>query len=227
MSHSIIEIRNEFDRLADVSNERWEQSKYFYNQILEHVPQNGRVLEIGCGTGTLTRMIAAKAKEVIALDIAPQMLSIAKTRSSNFQNISYIEDNFLTRTFSEEGFDFIVSIATLHHLPFEDALMRMRDLLKANGKIFILDLYKNIGIANFFLNGANLFISSGLNLINNKRLRSPKHVRDAWLEHEKFDEYMTVEEVKERTAKILPDAEIKKCLLWRYSLIWEKQNRKI
>lgn len=222
MSYPFAEIQNEFDRLADVSNEKWEQSKYFYKEILQHIPQNGRVLEIGCGTGTLTRMIAAKAKKVIALDLAPQMLSIAKARSSKFQNISYIEDNFMTRAFSEEGFDFIVSVATLHHLPFEDALTRMRDLLKPDGKIFILDLYKNIGVTNFFLNGANLFISSGLNLVYNKRLRSSKRVRDAWREHEKYDEYMTVAEVRERATKILPDVKVRKCLLWRYSLIWKK-----
>ena len=224
MSYSTAEIRNEFDRLADVYDEKWEQSKHFYGQIVKHIPQNGRVLEIGCGAGTLTRMMAERAKEVIALDLAPQMLAIAKTRSSKFTNISYFENDFMSWDFAEESFDFIASVATLHHLPFEDALTRMKRALKVGGEIFILDLYKNEGFVNLILSGVNISLLSLLNLRDFKRLRAPEVVRDAWREHEKFDEYMSVKEIRERAAKILPDVKIKKELLWRYSLVWQKRN---
>jgi SAM-dependent methyltransferase len=48
--------------------------------------------------------------------------------------------------FSGARFDLIASIATLHHLPLQQAFLRMKDVLRPNGTLLIHDLVADDGI---------------------------------------------------------------------------------
>jgi hypothetical protein len=65
-------------------------------------------------------------------------------------------------------------------------------------------------------------VSVGLRLIHHGRLLPRREVRDAWAAHERHDIYPTMTEVRALCARILPSAKIKKHLLWRYSIVWQK-----
>jgi malonyl-CoA O-methyltransferase len=75
------------------------------------------ILEIGCGTGFLTELLAAEYPEaqITATDIAPEMISVAQDKLAAFPNISYFiadgENLMLLRDLvgSELQFDLIVS----------------------------------------------------------------------------------------------------------------------
>jgi hypothetical protein len=47
-------------------------------------------------------------------------------------------------------------------------------------------------------------------------------VREAWAEHEQHDTFPTFAQVRQVCAELLPGAMVKKHLLWRYSIRWEK-----
>jgi len=51
------------------------------------VPRNGNVLDIGCGTGNITRSFASAGASVLGLDISPGMLSIARRKCSNASQV--------------------------------------------------------------------------------------------------------------------------------------------
>ena len=53
-------------------------------------------------------------------------------------------------------------------------------------------------------------------------MRPPMEDRQAWDEHGRRDRYPTLPVVRRAAAAILPGAEVRGHLLWRYSLIWEK-----
>jgi hypothetical protein len=44
----------------------------------------------------------------------------------------------------------------------------------------------------------------------------------AWAEHGRTDQYRTLSQVRQSCAMILPKAQIKRHLLWRYSIVWKK-----
>jgi hypothetical protein len=67
-------------------------------------------------------------------------------------------------------------------------------------------------------------VSVSLRLIHHGRLRPPREVRAAWAAHERHDTYPTMPEVHALCARILPGAKIKKHLLWRYSIVWQKNR---
>ena len=68
------------------------------------------------------RLLAQKAEHVLALDLSPQMISLARERSKQFTNIDFQVADVLPLEFSSGQFDCVASIATLHHLPMEDIL---------------------------------------------------------------------------------------------------------
>lgn len=60
--------------------DKW--ADYIVNILKQHGTTNGLVLELGCGTGTMTRKMAAKGYDMIGIDLSEEMLSLARQRSS-------------------------------------------------------------------------------------------------------------------------------------------------
>lgn len=54
------------------------------------VVPGGNALDIGCGTGSLTSMLASECSHVLGLDISPGMLSVAKERCSSLNNVELL-----------------------------------------------------------------------------------------------------------------------------------------
>jgi ubiquinone/menaquinone biosynthesis C-methylase UbiE len=117
-------IQADFDRLALLTGGSWNHNNHYHRFLLRQVPQHCRnALEIGCGSGMFARLLAQKAEHVLALDLSPQMISLARKRSKQYTNIDFQVADVQSPEFSTEQFDCIVSIATLHHLPMEGAAM--------------------------------------------------------------------------------------------------------
>ena len=119
-------------------------------------------------------------------------------------------------------FDCVASIATLHHLPIAETLTKMRDALRAGGVLVILDLYQEEGLADLLTSALAAPVDKALRLLKTGRLTQPAEVRDAWAEHGRHDSYLTLAEIRQICASVLPGARVKRHLLWRYSITWKK-----
>ena len=67
------------------------KDKFWKQKIIDRV-KGDSVLDLACGTGVLTRLIAKKLpkSEIVGVDITPGYLEIARKNSSNIANISFI-----------------------------------------------------------------------------------------------------------------------------------------
>src|SRR6185295_10544004 len=148
-------IQEDFDRIALVSDDGATHNDHYHNFLLRQLPANcQRVLEIGCGTGTFSRRLAARSEavsagiqsatgtHVLALDLSPEMIRLARERSAQFANLEFQLADVLQWPFPADSFDCIASIATLHHLPLSEALSKMKTALKPGGILLILDLFE-------------------------------------------------------------------------------------
>lgn len=83
------------------------------------LPEGGRILEIGTGTGHFSRAAAAAGYDVIGCDISPMMLKYAeaKAKQDGLNRASFIQTGFLGLPKDCGKFDAVVSGAALHHLP--------------------------------------------------------------------------------------------------------------
>ena len=216
-------IQADFDRIALLSKEGWDHNSHYHHFLLRHVPSScAEALEIGCGAGAFARLLAKRSNRVLALDLSPHMVQIARDRSGQCPNVDFEIADALAWEFPAGRFDCVVSIATLHHLPLEKMLAKMKDALKVGGALIVLDLFQTEGLSDTFTSALAMPVSVALKLVKSGRLREPREVREAWAEHGRSDFYLTLSQIHRVCAAILPGAKVRKHLLWRYSIVWRK-----
>jgi ubiquinone/menaquinone biosynthesis C-methylase UbiE len=106
-----------------------------------------RVLEIGCGTGTLTAMMAAEGATVTGIDASPAMLSEAekKVTAQNLQErvtLKYMDAALIGDRFPDASFDLIVSTLVFSEFPPDlqrFVLEACEKLLAPEGRLLIAD----------------------------------------------------------------------------------------
>jgi 2-polyprenyl-3-methyl-5-hydroxy-6-metoxy-1,4-benzoquinol methylase len=216
-------IRSDFDKLALLEGDGWNVNNHYHPFLLKHIPSPcGDALEIGCGTGSFARLLARQSKHVLAFDLSPEMIRIARARSQDFSQIDYQETDVLTWKFPRERFDCVVSIATLHHLPHETMFEKIKSALKPGGVLLVLDLYEAKSPTDKMLGAIAFRVHVVLKLLHTGHIREPRAVRDAWAEHGRNDTYLTLAQVRGICNCALPNAIVRRHLLWRYSIVWRK-----
>lgn len=216
-------VRKDFDRLAGLSEEGWDHNVHYHAFLLGRLPESrGAALEVGCGTGAFARALSERAERVTANDLSPRMVEIARDRSEGYSNVEYVVADASSWEFPNEHFDCGASIATVHHLPLEPTLREMRDTLKPGGTLPLLDLYRARSPADYPAGALGFSASLVLRRMKSGGRRESPELRRAWEEHGRSDTYPTLEEVRRVCNAIMPGAEIRRRLLWRYSVIWRK-----
>jgi SAM-dependent methyltransferase len=217
------QVRADFDRLARLHDDAWDHNRHHHGFLLARVPRPcGEVLEIGCGAGAFSHALAARAERVLALDLSPEMIRVAQAREPQRANIEFQLADASTWPFPFERFDCIASIATLHHLDPRVLLPRLRDALRPGGVLLVLDLVSDEGLLDLARSTLAVGVSGALRLVHTGRLRDPKEVREAWEEHGRGETYLRLSEVRDMCRELLPGAEVRRHLLWRYSIVWRK-----
>ena len=223
MAEATSDVRADFDRIALLAGDGWDHSSHYHDFLLRHVPSPCREsLEIGCGAGAFTRLLANSSERVLALDLSPNMIRLARERSARTPNIDFRVADVLALDLPAERFDCVATIATLHHLPAASVLPKLKRSLKAGGVLLVLDLFQPEGLLDAAANALALPLSLGLRLVRQGRLLPPRRVRRAWAEHGRHDTYLTLAQVREVCAEMLPGALVTRHLLWRYSVVWRK-----
>jgi SAM-dependent methyltransferase len=102
--------------------------------ILEgaHIGPSSKVIEVGCGTGLFTEMFALSGAEIIAVDLSPDLLTIARRR--HLPQVQFLERNFEDCNL-DGPFDAVIGSSVLHHLDLERSWPRMFSLLKPGGRL--------------------------------------------------------------------------------------------
>jgi ubiquinone/menaquinone biosynthesis C-methylase UbiE len=105
-----------------------------------------RVLDVGCGTGTLA--IAAKRRvgatgNVYGIDASPEMIARAGRKAKKAGlDIVFNKDTIEALPYPDAQFDVVLSTLMFHHLPRrmrEEGVREMRRVLKPGGRVLIVD----------------------------------------------------------------------------------------
>ncbi|HVH62024.1 MAG TPA: class I SAM-dependent methyltransferase [Candidatus Dormibacteraeota bacterium] len=200
--------------------EPWNHNFHYHRVLLERIPKPCRAaLDIGCGDGILAAKLASRAGYVTAIDKSGDMIAKARIRLGFYQNVSLIEGDFLAEPLPPESFDFVVAVAAVHHMPFEAAIQRMARLLEPGGVMAVVGLARN-GAPGAW----------GPSPVDYSRI-PPALIYSWWLQLRKGrwdsgapiqDPEMTYGQSRGSVRRLLPEAELQRRLLFRYTLFWRK-----
>ncbi|GCE24193.1 class I SAM-dependent methyltransferase [Dictyobacter kobayashii] len=225
-------VRADFDRIALLAPEsehgRWNHNNHYHPFLLAQLPaQCDHALDLGCGTGDFARLLAARSKHVLAMDLSPQMIQRARMQSSASPNIEFVAADALLWDFQPGQFDYVSSIATLHHIPLEEILIRMKEALAPGGTLAVLDLYAHRP-SDLFIDLAAIPINLVMERIKNgHRPPGSQAAREAMAAHYAHDSHlwmMPLAQIRHICHKILPGARVTRHLYWRYSIVWQKPS---
>jgi arsenite methyltransferase len=131
-----------------------------------------RVLDLGCGSGWATRLIARMVADgpegfgqVVGVDISDEMIRQARTASKEFENIMYVWGSATQIPWEENFFDKMLSVESFYYYPDQErALAELFRVMAPRGRMFIL---------------INLYRDNPYSLQWVDKLKVPVHVRSA------------------------------------------------
>lgn len=100
-----------------------------------------KVLEIGCGIGTLSSYLADKYKwKVTGIDLDPEQIEKAKKYHRESEYPKFIETDATKLPFENNEFNMVLSFDVLHHIPnCNKALDEINRVLKSDGFYILVD----------------------------------------------------------------------------------------
>jgi 2-polyprenyl-3-methyl-5-hydroxy-6-metoxy-1,4-benzoquinol methylase len=195
---------------------RWNHNIHYYPLVLRAVPAWAqRGLEIGCGDGSLARQLRRVMPRVTAIDKDERSIAAARRQDGGL-GIEYLQGDFLRHDFERASFDFIASVAVLHHMDAVAALERMRALLRPGGTLVVIGCARSSNLADLPAELSGIVLHR-LNVL--RRLWAESSGPTLWPPPE------TYSGMRAKARAVLPGSSFRRLVLWRYSLVWTKPGR--
>jgi 2-polyprenyl-3-methyl-5-hydroxy-6-metoxy-1,4-benzoquinol methylase len=195
-----------------MADEGWNRNNHYHHLVLQAVPGDcRRALDVGCGTGLLARRLADRG-EVVAIDAHAGALARARAATDTGSRITFVRGDVLTYAFDDGSFDFISAVAVLHHLPLEAALGRLKRLLRPGGVVVVIGLYRTETFEDYAWMAAGIITGLALRCVR----------RYTAVSAPLKDPVQSLEEIRCVCDAVLPGCILRRELLLRYSLVWQK-----
>jgi ubiquinone/menaquinone biosynthesis C-methylase UbiE len=142
-------------RMANEQREFWSKVAQKYDHVVdlqigpttrsmvrERVAKEGRLgnlAEFGCGTGFYTQVLTGKADRVVATDLSPGMLALAKDQIKA-TNVTFQADDCQKSSLPDGAFDTAFISLVLHFTEPEKTVSEMHRILRPRGTLIIANL---------------------------------------------------------------------------------------
>lgn len=127
---------------TDVFNETSIEHLHRYAWTTELV-KNKKVLDLACGEGYGSNLLASTAASVAGIDIDQSVIEAAKSKYKG-SNLEFITGNVEQLVFADHEFDVIVSFETIEHISKPEKMMdEIKRILKPGGSLIISTPDKN------------------------------------------------------------------------------------
>lgn len=193
------------------------------------VPEGGRALDVGCGSGHRTVELAEHMDEVVGVDLSAPLIEIARERRPHPR--VRLEAVDIRDFVDAAGFDLVVNHNTFHHVaPLAPALDHVRDLVRPGGWAVLTDnVHRDPAWLKWIWSHGGYRLASALD--------SPRWIRSAglrgtcqiyrfetskpWVAHMKSDVYLTPDEFEAAYLAAFPGGAVRHHRL--ATLTWQRR----
>lgn len=106
--------------------------------VLSGIPDGGKILEVGCGTGQATLPFARRGYRMVCMDLGAQLMAIARAKCQPYPDVTFYHSSFEDwQPAPQERFDLMISATAFHWVPPEIGYPKVAALLKDGGYMAI------------------------------------------------------------------------------------------
>ena len=123
---------------GDLANWTTAHYRFYLSFVRDHMTKKGKVLDIGCGCGSMAAMLGRYSESVLGIDNIPEIIEFAN-KHNTAENVRFEKMRFPEEA-PEGKFDYIFAVEVLEHndhsrqQAFLDAAV---GLLAPEGKLFL------------------------------------------------------------------------------------------
>lgn len=107
-------------------------------KVAEFIEEGDKVLECACGTGAISIFMAEKCSELVATDLADEMMKQAKKKLRKFKNVRFEKADITDLKYEDGAFEKVVAGNVIHLLENpEAALKELERVCRPGGRVII------------------------------------------------------------------------------------------
>jgi ABC-2 type transport system ATP-binding protein len=108
-------------------------------QELNRLPELGKLVELGCGTGIFTETIVLKTKSMVATDLSDSLLAVARARIGDHPKVKIQKENCMATSFQSESLDSVFMANLIHVIESPNTLLQeCYRILRKGGSLVIV-----------------------------------------------------------------------------------------
>ena len=124
----------------------WNHNYAYNSWISKMVGKRSKILDIGCGNGTLAMILRTPENHILGID--PSYSSIQKANNHNdYDNVKFVQTTFEEFDANGDKFDAIIFVASIHHMDMLNAIEKAKKLLE-NEELSISHIANMLGYIN-------------------------------------------------------------------------------
>ncbi|MFF5564382.1 class I SAM-dependent methyltransferase [Streptomyces sp. NPDC012623] len=198
----------------------WDHNAHYHRWILRQLPRRfDSALDVGSGSGDLARLLASRAGRVHGIDADPTIVARARELTAPAAPVAFSVGDAMKEVPSGP-YEVITCVATIHHMPFSDALTRFRQHLAPGGTLIVVGLSRPQSRSDHLIEAVAIPSNVAMAWIKN---RGRRRSRPASMAAPTRPAAMTFAEVVRDAHQALPGARLRRRLFWRYTLVWHHQ----
>ncbi|QHC22964.1 class I SAM-dependent methyltransferase [Streptomyces sp. GS7] len=212
LPHRVLRALDEFNAAHP-----WDHNAHYHRWILRQLPRHfDSALDVGSGSGDLARLLAGRAGTVQGIDSDPKIIARARELTPQATPVTFTTADALTGI-PADSYDVITCVATVHHLPFADALTAFRRHLAPGGTLVILGLSRPTTPVDQLLGTVASPVNAATGWLKNRGRTAPRPLS---MTATTRPADMAFPEIVREAHAVLPGARLRRRLFWRYTLVW-------
>lgn len=117
---------------------------YFHIFPWDHLPDGAVGIDVGCGSGRWSMMVAPRVGSLHLLDASAEALEVAKRNLVGVENVSFHHASVGDIPIENASLDFAFSLGVLHHVPDTTSAIRSVASKLKSGAPFLIYLYYSL-----------------------------------------------------------------------------------